>query len=160
MYCSHCFTSIFTLLIFHFPDLCFFITFQAHGGVHSDSGMLWINAFTSGAKAIQKYGGADVGMRTMLDALIPALHSLRESEANQNANGNIPNSDVTPRQQFWSHAVTAATHAAKQGMEITKTLPGCAGRSNYVQQELLVDVPDPGAVVVHRMFEILSQHFV
>jgi 2-keto-3-deoxy-6-phosphogluconate aldolase len=37
----------------------------------------WIQAFEKGIQAIKFYGGADVGMRTMLDALIPALDQLK-----------------------------------------------------------------------------------
>ncbi len=40
----------------------------------------WIEAYDKGIAAIKFYGGAEQGMRTMLDALIPALHQLQEGE--------------------------------------------------------------------------------
>ncbi len=38
----------------------------------------WIESLECGVNAIKYYGGGDVGMRTMLDVLIPAVHGLKE----------------------------------------------------------------------------------
>jgi hypothetical protein len=40
----------------------------------------WIIAYEKGIEAIKFYGGADIGMRTMLDALVPALLQLKQSK--------------------------------------------------------------------------------
>jgi len=36
----------------------------------------WVRALGGGVRAIEKYGGATVGMRTLLDALVPAVDVL------------------------------------------------------------------------------------
>jgi hypothetical protein len=36
----------------------------------------WSAAFSHGVTAVRTYGGADVGMRTLLDALVPAVEAL------------------------------------------------------------------------------------
>lgn len=41
-----------------------------------------------------------------------------------------------------------AVAAAGEGAEATKAMAAAAGRSNYVRQELLETVPDPGAQAV------------
>lgn len=38
----------------------------------------WIGSLEAGVNAIKYYGGADVGMRTMLDALVPAVEGLKQ----------------------------------------------------------------------------------
>lgn len=39
----------------------------------------WAAAFAAGVAAVQKYGGAGPGYRTMLDALLPAQHALQDA---------------------------------------------------------------------------------
>jgi DAK2 domain len=38
---------------------------------------VWTEAIASGVDAVRFYGGASIGMRTMLDAMIPAVEALR-----------------------------------------------------------------------------------
>jgi len=40
----------------------------------------WSPALTAGVKAMTFYGGASTGMRTMLDALIPAIDELNQGK--------------------------------------------------------------------------------
>lgn len=82
-------------------------------------------AFSEGSMAIKSIGGADEGMRTMLDALLPASRVLV-------AGGS------------WKNAVEAAEAGSKATME----MEALAGRSNYISKELLSTVPDPGAMAV------------
>lgn len=82
-------------------------------------------AFVKGSAAIQDIGGASEGMRTMLDALLPASRVLADS-------GD------------WKLAV----EAAEAGAEATVSMKALAGRSNYISEELLATVPDPGAKAV------------
>jgi triose/dihydroxyacetone kinase / FAD-AMP lyase (cyclizing) len=90
---------------------------------------------------VKFYGGADAGMRTMLDALIPFSTAL--SEASDSGDS--------------SSAFAAAVQAARTGAEATRHMEAQAGRANYVKQGSLEGVPDPGAVAVAVALEgILS----
>jgi hypothetical protein len=42
----------------------------------------WSTALTQGVTAVRTYGGADVGMRTLLDALVPAVAALATHKDN------------------------------------------------------------------------------
>ena len=88
-------------------------------------------AFQAGVDAISLYGGATVGSRTMLDALVPAAKSLVESNS-------LPD----------------AFSKAKLGAVGTADMKAAfAGRSNYLSEETLKGTPDPGAVAVSIVFE-------
>jgi dihydroxyacetone kinase len=91
-------------------------------------------AMADGVSAMQRYGGAAHGDRTMLDALIPAAEILQ-------AGGTF---------------VDAAT-AARKGAESTATLSTAkAGRASYVASEHLAGVADPGATAIAVVFEALA----
>ena len=87
----------------------------------------------NGIAAITRYGGATVGMRTMLDALVPAVDAM---------SGGGGGADQS-----------AAVTAAYDGMVLSAGLEGCAGRSNYVASEHMKGIPDPGAVAVFLAFQ-------
>eukprot|EP00980_Cylindrotheca_fusiformis_P030971 scaffold25694_cov127-Cylindrotheca_fusiformis.AAC.2 len=88
------------------------------------------NAFRAGVDAICLYGGASVGSRTMLDALVPAADSLVKS-----------------------NDLKAAAAEAKAGADGTAKMKlASAGRSNYLSEETLEGTPDPGAVAVAIVF--------
>ena len=89
----------------------------------------WASALQAGVDAMMFYGGAGVGMRTMLDALVPACAALSAGAT-----------------------ATQAAGAAEEGMESTKAMGSLAGRSNYVNEELMRGVPDPGALAVALAF--------
>uniref|UniRef100_K3XBR4 Dihydroxyacetone kinase n=1 Tax=Globisporangium ultimum (strain ATCC 200006 / CBS 805.95 / DAOM BR144) TaxID=431595 RepID=K3XBR4_GLOUD len=93
----------------------------------------WVASFRAGIAAIQKYGGASEGSRTMLDALLPAERAL----------GDPSSSDTVA-------LLSAAAQAAKEGAEATKKIPTkqAFGRSGYVGEEFSADIPDPGAKAV------------
>merc|ERR1711920_565798 len=59
-----------------------------------------IVCLNAGVEAVQKYGGARVGMRTMLDAMCPAIHAGFQASANQES----------PQQ-----VISAMTHACEIG---------------------------------------------
>ena len=89
-------------------------------------------ALLSGLAQMKQYGGADLGDRTLIDALQPALEALQK--------GNIQ----------------AAAQAAQQGAEATaKMAKAGAGRSSYVNKENLDGVMDPGAVAVAEVFKTM-----
>ncbi|TDH67685.1 hypothetical protein CCR75_006888 [Bremia lactucae] len=90
----------------------------------------WIGAFRAGICAVQKYGGAKEGSRTMMDALIPSLRAL-------------DNTNMNTRFEL----VEAAAKAAQDGADATtqiSTQQAC-GRAGYIGEEFGVGVPDPGA---------------
>jgi hypothetical protein len=68
------------LIFFHIQN---FYLFHENVGAYfqnqqSPTIVTWINSFDSGSKAIQFYGGATEGMRTLLDALIPAIQAAKD----------------------------------------------------------------------------------
>jgi dihydroxyacetone kinase len=91
-------------------------------------------ALEQGIARMQEYGGARIGDRTMLDAWVPAIEALRTGD------------------------VVAAARAASEGAARTATMTRAgAGRSSYVREEVLRDVPDPGAVAVAEVFAALAR---
>ena len=91
-------------------------------------------AFQVGVDAISLYGGATVGARTMLDALVPAAKALVET-----------------------NSLTEAAGVAKIGADGTADMKAAsAGRSNYLSEETLRGTPDPGAMAVSIVFEALA----
>lgn len=89
-------------------------------------------ALLSGLAQMKHYGGADLGDRTLIDALQPALEALQ--------NGDIQ----------------AAAQAAKKGADATAGMQKAgAGRSSYVNKENLEGVTDPGAVAVAEVFKAM-----
>lgn len=91
-------------------------------------------ALLSGLAQMKQYGGADLGDRTLIDALQPALEALQKKD------------------------LQSAAQAAQKGAEATaKMQKAGAGRSSYVNKENLDGVMDPGAVAVAEVFNILAQ---
>jgi dihydroxyacetone kinase len=94
----------------------------------------WIMALGAGLAAVQTYGGAQPGDRTLVDALKPALDSLAAGEG-----------------------LAAAARQARAGADATaKMLRAKAGRSSYLEARSLDGISDPGAEVVARMFAALA----
>ena len=94
------------------------------------SNRLWADAMVDGLNGIKHYGGAQVGMRTMLDAMEPAILKFKET-------GDIE----------------LAAAAAVAGAESTKNLVALAGRANYVNSASMEGTPDPGAVATAIAFQ-------
>lgn len=85
-----------------------------------------------GLEQMKRYGGADLGDRTLIDALQPALEALKGKD------------------------LQAAARAAQQGADATaKMQKANAGRSSYVSSSSLEGVKDPGAVAVAEVFAAL-----
>ncbi|KAJ1684774.1 hypothetical protein LUZ63_020045 [Rhynchospora breviuscula] len=80
-------------------------------------------ALVEGAQSVRRHGGADLGDRTLLDALVPAVEALRDG----------------------GDAVAAAEDGAAATAAMTSAR---AGRSAYVAEEHLADHQDPGAAAV------------
>ncbi|GHI98159.1 dihydroxyacetone kinase family protein [Streptomyces olivaceus] len=86
------------------------------------------DALSAGTDAIRRVGGAGIGDRTMVDALAPAVRSLRAPAADKSA-------------------VSDAARAAVTGARTTAELLGARGRSSYLGARVLGN-PDPGAIGV------------
>lgn len=91
-------------------------------------------ALARGVEAVQFYGGASQGFRTLVDALAPAAAALAAGQD-----------------------LTAAAAAAQQGADATKTMDALAGRANWVSPELYRDAPDPGAAAVALALQAMAQ---
>jgi triose/dihydroxyacetone kinase / FAD-AMP lyase (cyclizing) len=101
---------------------------------------------------VRFYGGADAGMRTMLDALIPFSTALSEATSTSSGDSSSSSGSTVSTQQF-----AAAVQAARAGAEATRHMEAQAGRANYMKQGSLQGVPDPGAMAVAVALEgILS----
>jgi dihydroxyacetone kinase len=97
----------------------------------ASSGLPMVAALKEGLGRMQKIGGAQLGDRTMVDALKPALDALDDS-------------------------FSAAAGAARKGAIYTSTITRArVGRASYVSPEQLLGNIDPGAEAVARLFENL-----
>ncbi|MEM1376855.1 MAG: dihydroxyacetone kinase subunit DhaK [Pseudomonadota bacterium] len=105
--------------------------FFAAAGDASASGEDTVGAFKAGLDRIQQVGGARLGDRTMIDALLPALEAL-------------PN------------GIGAAAKAARKGADQTaKIVNAKAGRASYISEDKLAGHNDPGAEAVAVLLENL-----
>lgn len=108
------------------------IFFTAAGDAAS-SGLSMVAALKEGLARMQRIGGAELGDRTMVDALKPALDRLEAA------------------------GMAAAATAARSGAAHTATiLHAKAGRASYISTEQLQGHVDPGAEAVARLFERLA----
>ncbi|CAN6309583.1 unnamed protein product [Urochloa humidicola] len=110
-------------------------------GIKTVEAKHWANALQASICAISKYGGARVGYRTMLDALIPASEILRERlEA-----GDDP-----------LDAFVVSSEAAITGAESTRHMQAQAGRSSYIAADKLASAPDPGAMAAAAWYRAVA----
>jgi dihydroxyacetone kinase len=97
----------------------------------ASSGLPMVAALKEGLNRMQQIGGAQLGDRSMVDALKPALDALEDSHF-------------------------AAAKAARKGAIHTSTIVKArVGRAAYVNAEHLQGHIDPGAEAVARLFEDL-----
>ncbi|MYH57210.1 MAG: DAK2 domain-containing protein [Boseongicola sp. SB0675_bin_26] len=90
-------------------------------------------ALKEGLKRVTEVGGAQVGDRTMIDALAPALDAI-------------------------GAGLAAAANAARKGADRTSSIHKAkAGRAAYVPSENLMGHNDPGAEAVALLFEGLAK---
>lgn len=106
--------------------------FFAAAGDAASSGLSMREALKAGLARMQQIGGAEIGDRTMVDALQPALENL-------------------------DRGLAAAARAARAGADGTSQMAQArAGRSSYLNADQLKGNVDPGAEAVARLFEQLS----
>ena len=106
----------------------------------------WAQALRSGAAGIEELGGAAVGDRTMLDALVPASEALTSSlelrpETHRRWRPRM-------RQSRWPIAAAQAT----------ASMTPRQGRSSYLGDRALGH-PDPGAVAVAIWLRAVAKSF-
>lgn len=95
----------------------------------------WSEALLAGTDKMMEYGGAKIGDRTMLDALVPALEALNNGQS-----------------------LAEAAQIADQKAQATAQLEQAgAGRSSYLKEESLKGVEDPGARAVALAFQALGE---
>lgn len=95
----------------------------------------WRAAFVAGTKGVMQKGKAQVGDRTLVDALKPA------ADVFEIRNGSLPD----------------AVRAARVGFESTKSMTTAKfGRSVHVRADKLLNQPDPGALAICTILEALA----
>jgi ATP-dependent dihydroxyacetone kinase len=109
--------------------------FFAAASLSSAKGAGWKKALEAGLTRMMAYGGAKAGDRTMIDALLPALEALNQS-----------------------NDIGKAAKAARQGADATARMTKArAGRSTYVSADKLKGFNDPGAEAVALLLEGLAK---
>jgi len=89
----------------------------------------WAAALAAGVAGVQRRGKAELGDKTMIDALVPAVEALRSSLAGGATAGE---------------ALHRSAEAARDGMTATIPLVARKGRASYLG-ERSADHQDPGA---------------
>jgi triose/dihydroxyacetone kinase / FAD-AMP lyase (cyclizing) len=105
-----------------------------------DPARAWAAALQAGADGIREVGGAEVGDRTMIDALAPAAAALTAGLE----------SGAAPRE-----ALAAAIEAARTGADDTARITARLGRSSYLGERVLGH-PDPGAKAIVLWLESIA----
>jgi phosphoenolpyruvate---glycerone phosphotransferase subunit DhaL len=100
-----------------------------------------VSMFEGGLNALKKQTKARVGDKTLMDALIPAVNTLRQG---------VAAGKETPR------LLLEAAEAAQQGAVSTKALTARFGRAKYLG-ERTVGYQDPGATTVFLIFQGLYE---
>lgn len=128
------------------------------GGTSGPLFALWFNAIAMGLSdglavaslakgvgdgldAVKRLGGAEVGHKTMVDAMEPAALSLAASAGSQVSIGD---------------ALVAAATAARAGADSTVGMRASRGRATYLGDRASA-VQDPGAVAVAIFFAVGAQ---
>ncbi|KAM7086105.1 triokinase/FMN cyclase isoform 1-T2 [Molossus nigricans] len=108
----------------------------------------WSAAMDAGLEAMQKYGKAAPGDRTMLDSLWAAGQELQAWKS--------PGADLF-------QILTKAVKSAEAAAQATKNMVAGAGRASYISSAQL-DQPDPGAVaaaaILRTVLEVLQSQGV
>jgi dihydroxyacetone kinase-like protein len=97
----------------------------------------WAAAWRKGLEGVQARGKAELGDKTMVDALAPAVEALERSD------------DLDT-------GLRAAVEAAREGMEATIPLLARKGRASYLG-ERSKDHQDPGATSTYYLFRSAAE---
>jgi dihydroxyacetone kinase-like protein len=117
---------------------------KAAGGAAELTVTVWAAVLEAGVKGVQARGKAELGDKTMIDALMPAAEALRGA-----ASSGLSLAD----------ALQGAAEAAEQGMKATIPLVARKGRASYLG-ERSAGHQDPGAtsswLLMHAAAEALA----
>jgi dihydroxyacetone kinase len=105
---------------------------RAAAALPSSTPRHWAAALRAGVDGVREVGGAEVGDRTMVDALSPAADAFEAA-----VNNGAP----------WRDALSAAADAAATGAAATANIRARLGRSSYLGDRV-IGHPDPGAQAV------------
>jgi dihydroxyacetone kinase-like protein len=97
----------------------------------------WISALEAAVNGVVMRGKAELGDKTMVDALTPALNALKQAEDEKKSMGE---------------ALRVSADAAKQGMEATTPLVARKGRASYLG-ERSAGHQDPGATSSYLLLQ-------
>jgi len=100
----------------------------------------WVAALESAVNGVMLRGKANLGDKTMLDSLIPALNALKE---------------CSERGTSFADAVSASEKAAEQGMLATTPVIAKKGRASYLG-ERSAGTQDPGATSSYLLLKVAS----
>jgi dihydroxyacetone kinase-like protein len=101
----------------------------------------WVAALQAGVNGVIMRGKANLGDKTMVDALTPAVEAAKNAEHNGAS---------------LSDALRASAAAAAQGMEATIPLVARKGRASYLG-ERSAGHQDPGATSSHLLLQTAAQ---
>jgi dihydroxyacetone kinase-like protein len=111
----------------------------ADAGITAETSIAFAEAYLD---KVQDRGGAEVGSKTMVDALTPAVHTYKKS---------IETDDLEPLE-----ALAKAVDAAERGVEFTTPIRAKKGRASYLGWRS-VGHQDPGATsTLYIMEELLA----
>lgn len=111
----------------------------AEDGITAETSVAFAEAYL---EKVQDRGGAEIGSKTMVDALTPAVHTYKKS---------IETDDLEPLE-----ALAKAVDAAERGVEFTTPIRAKKGRASYLGWRS-VGHQDPGATsTLFIMEELLA----
>jgi phosphoenolpyruvate---glycerone phosphotransferase subunit DhaL len=99
----------------------------------------WTAALEAGVKGVQARGKAELGDKTMIDALVPAVDALKSGSE-------------------LGDALRASADAAEEGMKATIPLEARRGRASYLGPRS-VGHQDPGATSSHLLLRSAAERF-
>jgi len=112
-------------------------------GLDSITGQDVVDALRASVEGIMKRGKADLGDKTLLDALVPAIDALEKSIQAQDAPAD---------------AARAFATTARQAADATSVLEARRGRASY-SGERSIGSPDAGAVGLAVLAERVAEHW-
>ena len=102
----------------------------------------WKNALSGAVEGVKKRGKAEVGDKTMLDTLYPAVKALEQS---------------VDKNESLKEGLLKAIEAAKRGMESTKDLISRRGRSSRLGERTIGHI-DPGAASSYYILQTIIKN--
>ncbi|MEF8828935.1 MAG: dihydroxyacetone kinase subunit DhaL [Haloarcula sp.] len=116
-----------------------FASAELDGGLTAESAVAFAETYL---EKVQDRGDASVGDKTMVDALVPAVHTFKKS---------VETDDLPPLE-----ALAKAVAAAERGVEFTVPIRAAKGRASYLGWRS-VGHQDPGATsTLYIMEELLA----